>query len=139
MKPNGSGWKKLLSQLFCQDEIRSINRTIFGSMGSAYRLVWSANQNGQFTVRDGYKVAKSFKAQLSRGERTSSRRVEEEKTLWDRLWNMNIKKKVQHFLWRACHDRLPVPSSLVKRRVNVDSRCKLCGEGVETVEHLFFH
>lgn len=51
---------------------------------------------------------------------------------------MNIKKKIQHFIWCACHDILPVLSSLVKRKMKVDIRCKLCGEGEETIEHLFF-
>lgn len=140
MNPNGSGWdQNLLSQLFSQEEIRSINETIFSSMGTSDRLVWSASKTGQFSVRDGYKVAKLYKDQSLGGEGTSYRRVEEEKALWDGLWNMNIKKKVQHFLWRACHDKLPVLSNLVKRRVKVDSRCKLCGEGVENVEHVFFH
>lgn len=52
---------------------------------------------------------------------------------------MNIKKKIQHFIWRACHDRLPVLSSLVKREVKANIRCKLCEEREETIEHLFFH
>lgn len=52
---------------------------------------------------------------------------------------MNIKKKIQHFIWRVCHDRLPALSSLVKRKVKVDIRYKLCGEGEETIEHMFFH
>lgn len=52
---------------------------------------------------------------------------------------MKIKKKVKHFIWRICHDRLPVTSILRKRGLEVDDTCKVCGEGKETVNHLFFH
>lgn len=52
---------------------------------------------------------------------------------------MAIKKKVQHFIWHSCHDRMPVASNLRKRGVEIDTICKCCGEGQETMEHLMFH
>lgn len=52
---------------------------------------------------------------------------------------MNIKKKVQHVIWRACHNKFPMGSSLRKKGMEVDETCKLCGEEKEIVKHLFFH
>lgn len=39
---------------------------------------------------------------------------------------MNIKKKVQHFIWIACHNRLPVGSSFrrIKHASSVKKRMK---------------
>ncbi|XP_022003941.1 uncharacterized protein LOC110901418 [Helianthus annuus] len=42
------------------------------------------------------------------------------------------------FMWRAELDRLPTKLALRRRSINVeDMGCSLCGEGVETVDHLF--
>lgn len=30
------------------------------------------------------------------------------------VWNLNIKKKIQHFIWKVYHDRIAVGSNLKK-------------------------
>lgn len=86
MNYDGSGWNQnLLSQLFSLDEMRIINKTPFSSMGIADRLVWNATKNGQYIVRDGYKLVKFCKVLSTGRERTSNRRVEEEQALWDEI------------------------------------------------------
>lgn len=50
-----------------------------------------------------------------------------------------MKKKVQHFVWRACHNKIPVEVNLKKRGIKVEGVCRQCGEEMETVECLFFH
>lgn len=45
---------------------------------------------------------------------------------------------MQYFIWRSCHDRVPVASNLRKRGIELDVTCKLCGEGIETIEHVLF-
>lgn len=72
-------------------------------------------------------------------EGSSTSRCEEDRMMWRGIWNLNIKKKVQYFLWRACHNRLPVGTNLKKRGIELDEMCKLCGEEKETAEHVFFH
>lgn len=84
-------------------------------------------------------MAKTYSEKAKGEVGTSTRRNEEERNLWKGIWSMNIKKKVQHFIWRECHNRLPVSSSLRKRGIELDETCKLCGEEKKTVEHPFFH
>lgn len=45
----------------------------------------------------------------------------------------------QHFLWKACHNRIPLGVNLRKKGIKVDGVCKQCGDGLETEEHLFFY
>lgn len=59
--------------------------------------------------------------------------------MWRRIWSLNVRKKVLHFIWRACHNKISVGDNLRKRGLKVDGMCKQCGEELETVEHLFFH
>lgn len=71
-------------------------------------------------------------------EGTSKQRVANEEKLWQKIWKLDVKKKIQHFIWKACHNRIPMNANLKKRGMKVDTICKQCGEAVETTEHLFF-
>lgn len=70
---------------------------------------------------------------------SSCRNEEEERKMWNQIWSLDIKKKIQHFIWRAFHNQLLVEVNLKKRGTQVDGVCRQCGEGMETMEHLFFH
>ncbi|KAJ0805638.1 putative RNA-directed DNA polymerase [Helianthus annuus] len=53
-------------------------------------------------------------------------------------WCKWVPNKCNVFMWRAELDRLPTKLALRRRSINVeDMGCSLCGEGVETVDHLF--
>lgn len=84
-------------------------------------------------------MAKIIKNRKKGDEGSSSRKDEVEKRLWKKAWGLNIKKKIQHFLWKLCHDRVPVGRNLVRRGVTTEDVCKQCGEAVETVQHPFFN
>lgn len=140
MNQERAGWNQtLLTQPFSAEEIQVINRTPIGIMGISDCLDWIASKHGQYTVSSGYKVAKICGEKAKREVGTSTRRNEEERNLWKGIWSMNVKKKLQHFIWRACYNRLPVSSSLRKKGIELDKTFKLCGKEKETVEHLFFH
>lgn len=54
------------------------------------------------------------------------------------VWNGWVPKKVNIHNWRADLNRLPTSDSLARRNIHVQSAvCKLCGEEMETVEHLY--
>lgn len=84
-------------------------------------------------------MAKSLRREARGNEGLSAGRDKEEELLWKGIWNLNIEKKVQYFIWRACHNKIPVGVNLKKRSLQVDERCKQCGEGMGIVEHMFFH
>lgn len=139
MNQGGIGWDQhLLLQLFSPTEIQAINRTPISKMGYTDKLFWSFSNSVQYSVKSGYKVARICFEKAKRGEGPSAGRKEEDRNMWTGIWKLNIKKKIQHFLWRACHNRLLVSSNLKKRGIELDKVCKLCGEGKETADHLFF-
>lgn len=51
-----------------------------------------------FLVNAGYKVAKISKKKAKGDERTSKRREEDEEKMWKKVWKLDIKKKIQHFI-----------------------------------------
>ncbi|CAH2944887.1 MAG: hypothetical protein PCALPYG88_7425, partial [uncultured Paraburkholderia sp.] len=95
-------------------------------MGST---LWPLDINGR----------KKNRSKRGREKGQSSSGGEEEARMWKQIWSLNIKKKLKHFIWKACHDRLPVGSNVQKRGVKVDGICMQCGEASESGEHLFFH
>jgi len=51
------------------------------------------------------------------------------------IWLSIIPIKVMVFVWRACLDRIPTASNLVKRGVVVPTFCTLCDVGEDTTDH----
>lgn len=49
-----------------------------------------------------------------RDEGPSSKRDEDERKMGKIVWNLNIKKKIQNFIWKVYHDRIVVRSYLKK-------------------------
>ena len=57
------------------------------------------------------------------------------KQMWSCLWKLNIKHKLKTFMWKCINNALPVNEVIFSRTQKGDPICKVCGEGVETVDH----
>lgn len=128
------------SNILSEDENKAIVQVPVSSMGVRDRLLfWTQTKNGHYTVASRYKMAlNNLGRQRAGGEGSSKGHDGEEKRMWNKVWKLNIKKKIKNFIWKACHDRIPTTANLKKRGIGVDDQCNLCGEGVETTEHFFF-
>ncbi|GAU37102.1 hypothetical protein TSUD_278890 [Trifolium subterraneum] len=62
------------------------------------RLVWQEEQNGEYTVRSGYRVL------LREKEEGRPRGVSGS---WKPLWHIHAPPKAKHILWRICRECLP--------------------------------
>lgn len=79
LNTTSSGWnEELLLQLFSADEVQAILRIPVSSLGLADRLVWHASNNGQYSVRTGYTVARALKKREAGDEGSSSRAEKED-------------------------------------------------------------
>lgn len=54
-----------------------------------------------------------------------------------RTWNMQIKGKLKHFIWRCYHNILPTKTQLARKYLQGHQICAMCGERDETLEHIF--
>lgn len=95
-------------QLFNKADTQAILRTPISIMGLSEKLIWSLSKTGQYLVSSGYKMAKNLEKAARGNEGSSSGRDKGEELLWKRIWSLNIKKKVQHFIWRTYHNKIPV-------------------------------
>ena len=97
-------------------------------------LIWNENKAQTFSVRISYQVALRMKG-TGNGEHS---RVQEDKPVWNRLWQLSIPPKVRNFVWRASSDILPIRASLACRQVPIDPKCAMCGSSDETVLHILW-
>ena len=88
------------------------------------RLWWSRNNKGTFKVNSAYKFLNQDEQQPSLWP-------------WKQIWKPKIPFKVSCFTWLLAREAILTHENLKKRKFSMYYRCYLCGEEVETVNHLF--
>ncbi|RYR54234.1 hypothetical protein Ahy_A06g029501 [Arachis hypogaea] len=101
-------------------------------MNKEDNLYWPWREDGIYSIRTGYYVARRAEQNMKHGGPSTS---ENKKEIWKEVWRMEVPQKIKMFLWRACHDILPVGSNLYKRKMAPDPVCQICLKSSETVEH----
>ena len=61
-----------------------------------------------------------------------------EKNLWKAIWKVKAPSKLKHFLWRVMAGAVPVKERLNSRGLQLDSRCRMCPSGSESICHHLF-
>ncbi|KAH7863159.1 hypothetical protein Vadar_014084 [Vaccinium darrowii] len=102
------------------------------------KRVWHFTSSGVYSVKSGYELALMMKRNGLLGVGGSgeaSNRVDM-KEFWKRLWSLPVSGKIRHFLWKCCHNAIPVQKNLRKRGVLSPIGCPLCGDAKESIIHL---
>lgn len=136
MDSNNFSWNfPLIKALFRPDFAIKIIQTPLKWSGGPDALWWPLTKSGDFSVKTGYYEAKKAMQQPER-DPTASEGINKE--VWSGIWNAKIPQKIKHFLWKACHNILPVKENLCKKRISQCSLCPICHKEAETIEHMFF-
>lgn len=128
----------LVTQIFQLWEAWQILKIPVYQQGCKDTRIWKADKSGKFTVSSAYKLACTIHSE-SAAPAEANRTREEKSKMWKLLWQLNIKAKLKHFLWRCVHNWLATGEALKGRGMDIDDRCKRCGLETETREHLMFH
>ncbi|KAK3188190.1 hypothetical protein Dsin_027751 [Dipteronia sinensis] len=92
-------------------------------------LIWHFDQNGLYSVRNGYWVGRRHPASPgSSGLGVAS-------SWWTYLWGLKIPSKVRLFMLRASHHWLLTLAYLAKRGVPMNGLCPRCHNRYETMSH----
>ncbi|CAA0838802.1 Unknown protein [Striga hermonthica] len=138
LENRGWNWNlNLLKELFSDEDCTSILRIKSINHTKSDKWMWDMNAKGDYQVAKAYSrfVEGKFRT-LDIAESSGQNAKNVNARL--RSWRLNIKGKIKHFIWRSFNNTLPVSNNLKKRGLDVDWVCHRCGDGVETVEHLFF-
>lgn len=98
--------------------------------------IWAFTSNGAYTVKSGYVLAAKDKEAQALDTGLSSPGLLELKR---EIWKIPTIPKMRSFLWRAALGALAVAERLNTRGMNVDSLCKLCRQGSESIDHVLFY
>lgn len=95
-------------------------------------LWWPCAKTGEYSVRSGYyQIKKNEQRQVS-GPSTS---YDTGGNMWKRLWKIKVPQKIKHFLWKICHNSIPVLANLWKKKLVNSALCPLCLKEPKTIEH----
>ena len=136
----GGRWKKDLLQLwFHEDDVDHITNIPFSLYERKDRLFWNYSKSGIYTVKTGYVFAKGHCESMNRSlEPDPETNWEIRKHIvWKKLWSLNMKMKLKHFLWRCLQNGLATNEAIYKRFGKGNKLCHCCGEETETIEHIF--
>ncbi|XP_057745064.1 uncharacterized protein LOC130962924 [Arachis stenosperma] len=130
---NGEGWnKRKIESKFSQEIFKEILSTPVSVMNKDDHLYWPWREYGNYSIRTGYYAARRVGQNSKYGNPSTS---EDKREIWKEVWRMEVPQKIRMFLWKACHDILPVGSNLYKRKMAPDPVCQICLKCPETVEH----
>ena len=93
-------------------------------------LCWGQGPSGEFTVKSAY-ILKMQQSSTSLGPMHEA--------YWKMLWKSKMHEWLKLLLWRIVCKSLPAQETLSNRFPIPDISCPVCGEEVETVEHVFIH
>ena len=93
-------------------------------------VVWPFTPSRTYTVRSGTRFLTADHAPIPQDIP-----AQPDKEVWKLIWSLNVQNKVRNFLWRTCHNALPVKQNLKRRHILNDDVCDLCKQETESVFH----
>lgn len=110
-------------------------KTPISIMGGKDSFWWPHSTNGCYSVKFGYFVSHQI-LPPNPLKATSSSTIPN--SLWSLLWGSLVPQKVKHFVWKLCHNALPLKKNLHQRKLNVCPLCPICSTHEETIYRACF-
>jgi hypothetical protein len=81
----------------------------------------------QYSIRKGFKFLPEERSTFLRSK------------IWNLVWHPDRIPKINSFIWLVAHNKILTAENLRKRGMHGASRCVLCQQQEESLQHLFFH
>ncbi|CAL1377793.1 unnamed protein product [Linum trigynum] len=112
------------------------------------KLVWSRENDGEYSVRSGYHLAVSLSRKLPGWKDEVSFFYS---TFWKKVWEFPIPPKLKFFVWQMMRRILPTMEAIIEKEGKVPAlvveeagdeeltspQCPVCWAPIETLEHMF--
>lgn len=96
--------------------------------------------NGRYTVNSGYSISRKIEDEDQQPfQQQGSSSDNKWKKMCHQVWKLIVKCKLKIILWKCLNRCLPTNKAIFQRTGKQEPWCKCCGEGEESIEHLFFH
>lgn len=115
------------------NKILSIRPSCTGNQDS---LRWCFGSNGSYTVKTGYYIQRSLDMKHQTTQVNIDSLPVSRNSMLAKLWRINIPPKLKMFWWKILLNGLPVAENLNKRGCHVYGYCQICGEELESIDHM---
>lgn len=128
----GLGWNLTYRRLLNDWEIQRLTafyntlEQFTGTSKTEDCVIWQRGRKGKFYVRSAYKEYNHSNNQIGCWP-------------WKLIWKVKISYKVACFTWHLAREAILTQDNLIKRGYQLGSRCYLCEDHAETVNHHFLH
>lgn len=95
-------------------------------------LCWPPSKSGEFSVKSGYYEVRKNRMEPTA---TASSSVCVDGAFWKEIWGACVPQKIKIFIWKVCHNILPLRDNLWKKKVVQSKICPICQSEDETIEH----
>ncbi|XP_074298430.1 uncharacterized protein LOC141629306 [Silene latifolia] len=132
----------MVRHMFADEIVSKILAMPLSRSRSVDEAYWPHSSTGDYNVKSGYGVLFTSFMDLKGSVKDRTRVDEEGKSFIKRkLWKLPGSMMQKVLVWRIITNCLPVGSHFERRKIEVDTRCKLCTNEErmipETMEHLF--
>ncbi|MBA0880329.1 hypothetical protein Goshw_001945 [Gossypium schwendimanii] len=130
---NSRLWKKeLIESTFSEEVADRILRIPLAAEPHDDLQAWNGEPSGEYTVRSAYKLLQSLDVDPRAYELQT-----EYRGLYKKLWLLNLPSKIKITVWKVTWNYLPLRANMQQRRLTNITFCPRCGNGTETMNHLF--
>jgi hypothetical protein len=104
----------------------------FSMLGT--QQIWMCTRNIDFTMRSAYHLDKT----LATNDTWECSYVTKQCTIWKIIWKMIVPNAIRVFMWTTCKNDFSIKANLIKRKVEDDPFCPICGIVMETTWHMLW-
>ncbi|KAG2240023.1 hypothetical protein Bca52824_091143 [Brassica carinata] len=127
---------RLIHSLFCTEDSSKILSIRPSLMNGEDIIRWKFGSRGIYTVKTGYHVQRTLDREEQQDQSSINTSTQVRNGMLTKLWKINAIPKVKIFWWKILHNGLPVADNLSKRGCKIDTLCQICGEEIETIDHM---
>lgn len=125
LDPEGLDWdySKLVS-IFNPADADAISRIKLPARRMEDFIAWQMEKTGVFTVRSAYNLAMLLEGVTTT---SSSTNPNGDRKIWNNIWRCHVPPKIRIFAWKLSKDVLPTKVNKLKRKLEVEDTCNICG------------
>ncbi|GAA0185724.1 hypothetical protein LIER_33012 [Lithospermum erythrorhizon] len=116
-----------VNTMFYQMDCEIILQISLNNLDSENIPILKGHAKGLFTVKGTYKLIRVLETANNTEGTTSGHQTFK----YNQIWSIDIPKKINHFIFKAIHNRLATIDNLIKRGIIVPNICSLCQKNSE--------
>lgn len=126
----GSGWNhRIIDRYFLPHDAEVIKAISVPDRQRQDIAAWHYEKTGICTVRSAYRLAVRLEDR-DRNVQGSSSSPWGERSMWNKVWKLQVPEKVRIFIWRVISAGLPTKLNKWKRTLETSKVCSICGIGI---------